>query len=365
MPLPVINAITDHIKLESEIGGYEAQDMRRAAIQDAYQSVAGLIGADASNIAFAENATTAFTQALSSIPFERDDIILTTRNDYASNQIQFLSLQSRLGIKVIRAPDNSGGAVDVAAMGGLIDKHRPKLVCVTHVPTNSGLMQDVNAIGRYCRSAGVIFVVDACQSVGQMPLSVEAMQCDFLSATARKFLRGPRGSGFLFVSDRILERQLEPLFIDMRGANWTSEDSYQAISTAKRFENWEFAWAQVLGTGAAVDYASGIGLDNIQARVEELVRSLRDGLSATDRVSVLGRDEDLCGIVTATVDGYDPRDIVTLLRDQGINTSAQEREYAVIAYDNGHRIKASITRRGIDFEASSSIAVINYPRKRW
>ncbi len=333
MPLPVIRAITDHIKLESEIGGYEAQDERRDAITSAYQSVASLIGTKADNIAFTENATASFAQALSAITFERNDVILTTRSDYASNQIQFLSLKNRLGVQVVRAPDDSEGGVDVGGMVNLIDQHRPRLVCVTHVPTNSGLAQDVNSIGKACSDAGVIYMVDACQSVGQMPVSVEDMQCDFLSATARKFLRGPRGSGFLFVSDRILEQQYEPLFIDMRGAKWTDENSYLAASTAKRFENWEFAWAQVLGTGAAAEYASSVGLQKIQQRVQCLVRRVRDGLAEIDRLQVLGGEGDLSGIVTATVDGQNPFEIVTALRSQGINVSAQGREYAVIDYD--------------------------------
>ena len=333
MPSPVINAITSHIKLESEIGGYEAQDAQGDAIAAAYRSVAKLVGTTTANIAFTENATASFVQALSAISFESGDVILTTRNDYASNQIQFLSLQARLGVQVIRAPDNLQGGVDVAAMAELIHKHEPRLVCVTQVPTNSGLEQDVNAIGEACREAGVIYLVDACQSVGQLPIRVQDMRCDFLAATARKFLRGPRGSGFLFVSDRILEQRLEPLFIDMHGASWTSENSYESVDTAKRFENWEFAWAQVLGTGAAADYAISAGVDNIRRRVEGLVRRLREALSSVDKVRVLGNDEELCGIVTVTVDGHDPYEIVTALRAQGINVSAQGREYAVIDYD--------------------------------
>jgi selenocysteine lyase/cysteine desulfurase len=271
-------------------------------------------------------------QALSSISFEPDDVILTTRNDYASNQIQFLSLQKRFGVQVIRAPDTEAGSVDVAEMAGLIDKHRPALVCVTHVPTNSGLLQDVKAIGVACADAGVIYLVDACQSVGQMPLNVADIQCDFLSATARKFLRGPRGSGFLFVSDRILEQKLEPLFIDMHGANWTGENSYEAIDTAKRFENWEFAWAQVLGTGIAAEYATDIGLDNIRQRVQQLVLHLRSELSALDKVQVLGNQADVAGIVAISIAGQDLFDAVAALRAQGINTSAQGSEYAILNY---------------------------------
>ena len=334
MPAAVVTAITDHIRLESEIGGYEAQDAERDAIALAYQSVAELIGSGAGNIAFTENATAAVMQALSAIPFKQDDIILTTRNDYASNQIQFLSLQKRLGVKVMRAPDQPEGGVDVAAMSDLIHRHRPRLVCVTHVPTNSGLEQDVKAVGNICRSADTIYLVDGCQSVGQMPVCVADIGCDFLAVTSRKYLRGPRGSGFLYVSDRLLQQSVEPLFIDMRGANWTGENSYQAVASAKRFETWEFAWAQVLGTGAAAAYASAIGLDNIRLCVQARVRQLRDGLATIDKVHVLGGEGELCGIVTATIDDCDPFAIVAKLRARGINTSAQTREYALIDYDS-------------------------------
>lgn len=334
MPASVVGAITHYLNIETKFGGYEVQDGRRNAIEKAYQSVGRIIGAGVKNIAFMENATVAFMQAVSAIPFERNDTILTTCNDYASNQIQFLSLQKRLGVQVIRAPDQAAGGVDVAAMSDLIDKHKPKLVCVTHVPTNSGLEQDVKAIGDICRSAGTTYLVDACQSVGQMPVDVVDIGCDFLSATSRKFLRGPRGSGFLYVSDRLLEQGLEPLFIDMRGASWTGPDSYQAVDSAKRFETWEFAWAQVLGTASAAAYASDVGLETIRLRVQTLVRRLREGLARINKVTVLGGNEELCGIVTVTIDGFDPFKIVAALRAQGVNTSAQGREYAVIDYDN-------------------------------
>jgi len=225
MPEPVVRAIREHIELESRIGGYEAADERHDAVRAAYAAVAELLGTKPANIAFTENATASYIQALSSIPFERDDLILTTRNDYVSNQLHFLSLQKRFGVQIVRAPDLPEGGVDVAALGELLRAHRPKLVCATHVPTSSGLVQDVAGIGRLCREHDVLYLLDACQSVGQIPLDVQALGADFLSATARKFLRGPRGSGFLFVSDRVLEAGLEPLFIDMQGADWIDDDS--------------------------------------------------------------------------------------------------------------------------------------------
>jgi selenocysteine lyase/cysteine desulfurase len=333
MPEPVARAIHDHITLESRIGGYEAADARADAVQAAYDAVARMVDAGAKNIAFTENATASYVQALSSVRFERNDIILTTRNDYASNQIQFLSLEARLGLRIERAPDSADGGVDVQAMAELIRRHHPRLVCVTHVPTNSGLVQDVAAIGAVCRDDGVLYLVDACQSIGQMPVSVRDIGCDFLSATSRKYLRGPRGAGFLYVSDRVLEQGLEPLFIDMRGADWTAANAYRPVPDAKRFENWEFAYALVLATGEAARYAMAVGLEPIRDRVRALAGRLRRALAALDGVRVLDRGHELCGIVSVAIDRGDPAALVAALRERGINTSAQVRVYAVIDYD--------------------------------
>lgn len=333
MPQPVIDRIKSYIDLEAETGGYEAQAASSEAVDAAYRAIATLLGARERNIAFTENATASYAQALSSIAFKKGDVLLTTRHDYSSNQIQFLALRKRYGIEVLRAPDCERGGVDTALMSDLIRKRKPALVCVTEVPTNSGLVQDVRTIGEVCAQEEVIYLVDACQSVGQMPTDVMAMHCDFLSATARKFLRGPRGCGFLYVSDRLLDRHYEPLFIDMHGANWVAADRYAPVDSARRFENWEFSWALVLATGVAVDYALAIGLDPIRRRVSELANGLRSGLTALKGVTVLDRGERLGGIVTAALHGHDPFEVVTRLRQQGINTSAQGREYAVIDFD--------------------------------
>jgi selenocysteine lyase/cysteine desulfurase len=334
MPAPVIGALQDHVELESRIGGYEAEELRAPEIGAAYRSVARLLGTESRNIAFTENATVSNLQAISSIPFAAGDLILTTRNDYASNQIQFLSLQRRLSVRVLRAPDDAAGGVDVQAMANLIRDQRPKLVCVTHVPTNSGLVQDVDAIGAACRQAEVLYLVDACQSVGQMPVDVRSIQCDFLSASARKYLRGPRGCGFLYVADRVLDRGLMPLFVDMRGADWIAADSYRAAPDARRFENWEFAWALVLATGAAAQYATALGLESIQARVRALARRLRESLATIDRVRVLDRGPELSGTVSIATAGASPPALVAALRERRINVSAQSRVSAVIDYDD-------------------------------
>ena len=333
MPQPVLDAVQSHIELESRIGGYEAAAEAAPAIAGAYESVAGLLGSNSENVAFTEHATASFVQALSAVRFRPGDVLLTTRHDYVSNQIQYLSLANRWGIELLRAPDAPEGGVDLDAMEELIHKRRPRLVAVTHMPTNSGLIQDVAAIGAMCRARDVLYLVDACQSVGQMPVDPEAIGCDFLSATSRKFLRGPRGAGFLWVSDRVLNSDMEPLFPDLRGADWIDGDLYQPAPGARRFETWEFEWGLVLGTGVAAAYATEVGLEAIQDRVRELAADLRARLPSLDGVRVLDHGAELGAIVTATAEGRDPADLVRELRARGINTSSQTRQDAVIDYD--------------------------------
>ena len=196
MPEPVIRAVHEHFALETRIGGYEAEDARRAEIDAAYDAIATLVGTRARNIAFTESATASFAQALTSIPFEHGDAILTTRNDYVSNQLLFLSFERRLGVRVVRAPDATGGGVDVDAVEAMLRRETFKAVCVTHIPTNSGLVQDVASIGRLCRERDVLYVVDACQSVGQMPIDVDAIGCDFFPPPRENFSAAPAAPAF-------------------------------------------------------------------------------------------------------------------------------------------------------------------------
>lgn len=334
MPSPVVEAVRNHLALEERIGGYEARAEAGAAVDAAYRAVADLLHTEARLVAMTEHATASFQAALSSIPFRTGDVVVTTRHDYVSNQIQYLSLARRFGIEIVRAPDTPDGAVDLDALRGLVHRRRPRLVAATHVPTNSGLVQDVARIGAVCREYDTWFLLDACQSLGQIDLDPHALGCDFLTATARKFLRGPRGAGLLWVSDRVLDAGLEPLLPDLRGADWIDADLYQPAPDARRFETWEFAWALVLGLGAAARYALDVGVAAGGERAAALARRLRAGLDAIPGVRVLDRGPRLCAIATAAVDGWRPEALVVELRARGINTSALDRSSAVLDFDD-------------------------------
>jgi len=360
MPRPVVETIQQHLKLESELGGYEAADAVRADIEQTYDSIAELIGGTARNIAVVENATVAFSQAMSAFDLVAGDRILTTRNDYISNQLAYLALAQRRGVKIVRAEDLPEGGVDPDSVRALIRGERPAIVAVTWIPTNSGLVQDVQAVGDACAEAEVPYLLDACQTVGQMPIDVARLKCDFLSATARKFLRGPRGAGFLYVSDRMLQQGRYPMSLDMRGARWTEADEFALAESAHRFENWDFSYALVLGQGRAARYATDIGLDRIQVMVRELAAYARERMARLDGVRVLERGRELCAIVTAEIAGHDALDIMLRLREEAINTTATRREYAVLDMDDKRAATALRvsphyynTRREIDILVSA------------
>jgi selenocysteine lyase/cysteine desulfurase len=333
MPVSVHAMMVDHLEREMRVGGYEAEDEVRGRIEGAYEAVAALVGASSRNVAVVENATVAFAQALSALDPGPGDVLVTTRNDYASNQLMYLSLAERRGVEVVRAADLPEGGVDPESVRSLVRRRRPALVALTWVPTSSGLVQPAASVGEVCAEAEVPYVVDACQAVGQMPIDVASLHCDFLAATARKFLRGPRGVGFLYVSDRALAAGLRPLHIDMRGADWVSADGYELRPDARRFENWEYSYALVLGLGEAAWYAREVGVEVARDRAWGLAAELRSRLAAVDGVRVLDRGPELCAIVTVALAGRPAPEVVAELREQGIATSAVDRTSAVLDLD--------------------------------
>lgn len=332
MPQPVIDAINEHIQLEATMGGYEAADLKSKEVAGFYDSAAQLLNCKSTNIAFTSSATNAFSRALSCIPFREGDSILLANEDYISNQIAFLSLQKRYKIKILRAASLPSGGVDVADLKRLMDAHHPKLVSLTHVPSNTGLIQPVEAVGELCAERDIYYLVDGCQSAGQIPVDVKKIKCDFLSATMRKFLRGPRGAGFLYVSDKIINQKLEPLFIDMRGADWITADEYTPRMDARRFEDWEFPYALVLGSKAAIEYALTIGLDEINERNKFLCYLVRNGLKGLGlRLLDIGAKQS--SIITVEIPNRKPQEVLAELRQQCINTSVGYRSFALIDFD--------------------------------
>jgi cysteine desulfurase / selenocysteine lyase len=319
MPEPVVDATVSHLRLEARIGGYEAAERSRAAIERVYDATAALIGCHPDEIAVVENATRAWDMAFYSVPLGPGDRILTAMAEYASNYIAYLQLARRTGAKVEPVPNEEHGQLSVEALREMVDE-RVKLISITHVPTNGGLVNPAAEVGEVAREAGILYLLDACQSIGQLPIDVEAIGCDMLSATGRKYLRGPRGTGFLYVRRDILE-DLEPPFLDLHAAEWTGESAFEIRPDARRFENWETNVAGKVGLGVAVDYALGWGMDPIWERIRYLSWDLRSRLDDLPGVEIRDLGAERCGIVTFTVEGKYAGDVSRTLSEEGINTS--------------------------------------------
>ncbi|HEV2590540.1 MAG TPA: aminotransferase class V-fold PLP-dependent enzyme [Gaiellaceae bacterium] len=329
-PRKVHQAVVDYLTREAEIGGYETAAERRGDWEHTYDALARLLNASREEIAVVENATRAWDMAFYSFDFAPGDRILTGHAEYASNWIALKQVTGRTGARIDVVPDDESGQIDVRALESMLDDD-VKLVSLVHVPTQSGLVNPAAEVGKVTRAAGVPLLLDACQSAGQLPLDVEAIGCDILSGTGRKFLRGPRGTGFLYVRRGLIE-QLEPPLLDMHAADWRDDGTYAIRDDARRFENWETYYAGKVGLGVAADYALDIGIEAIWTRIQELAAQLRAKLQALNGVTLLDRGAVLGATVTFTVDGHDPAAIRDALHKRGVNVSVMERSSAQLDY---------------------------------
>ena len=319
IPQPVYQAVINHLALEQRIGAYEAEDAASETLEDFYNAIAKMLSCEPDEIAYVENATRAWDMAFYSLPLEAGDQILTHSSEYASNYLAYLQQAERRGLSVDVVPSDQYGQIDVDALESMINQ-RTRLISLNYIPTQSGLVNPAEKVGDVASRHGIFYLLDACQAVGQMPVDVSRIKCDLLTATGRKFLRGPRGTGFLYVRRSILDK-LDPPFIDLRAGNWIDKDRYEFAAGARRFENWESYVAGRVGLTHAVRYALDIGLDNIHHRVVELAAMLRTRLAQIKGVTVKDPGEHKCGVVTFHKQDEEAFELAARLRQQRINIS--------------------------------------------
>ena len=336
MPQPVVEAVKAHLDLEASIGGYEAEETAAPALHNTYDALARMLNCGTDEIAIVENAAVAWCQAFYGLAQDMapGDRVLTVVAEYASNYLALLQTARRRGIQIDIVPNTADGETDVAALEAMIDD-KVKLIAVTHVPTSGGLVNPAAEIGRVAKKHGITYLLDACQSAGQMPLDVEVLGCDFLSATGRKFLRGPRGTGFLYVRRSMLETT-EPPVLDLHSAEWTGPDSYTLRADARRYENWENYVAGKIGLGIAVDYALELGLETIWRRIQTLCEPLRQRLDGLPGVHVHDAGRTRCAIVTFSHDRLKPEEIQQRLAAQGIAIGTSSPSSTLLDFEARH-----------------------------
>lgn len=318
-PEAVTSAVLDYLRLEQRVGGYEAAHTKATELDAFYASMAELLHCQPDEIAFVENATRAWDQAIYAVRWQAGDEILTGEMEYASNYMGLLHLQKQTGIKIRLIPSDDQGQIDLARLSAAITP-RSRMIALTHIASQCGDIQPAAEVGRIAQEHGLYFLLDACQSTGQLDLDVNALHCDFLCGTGRKYLRGPRGTGFLYVRASKLP-DLQPIFVDLHAAKWTAANSYELQANASQFENFERFVAGQLGLAVAVDYALQIGLESIAERIQLLVNKTVSALDDLPDIKIHERSMQRSGIITLSRQQEPASALHARLAGAGINTS--------------------------------------------
>jgi cysteine desulfurase/selenocysteine lyase len=315
----VVETVVNYLNEEAIYGGYETEYKYKEQLENTYALIARLINAETNEIAIVENASIAWHLAFNGIDFKKGDVVITSEMEYVTNLIGFLNAQKTHGIEIKVIPNDEHGNFSLKALKEAISP-QTKLIAITHIPSTAGGMMPIVEIGKIARKHNILYLVDACQSAGQVPVDVKEIGCDMLAVTGRKYLRAPRGTGFLFVRKEVQDK-LSTRFLDGYSTQWVSETDYKLRDDARRFELYESNRALKLGLGKAVEYALDIGVDRIWQRVQQLACMMREKLTAIDGVTAHDMGDQKCGIVTFSVNGLDAALVKTRLAEKQINVS--------------------------------------------
>lgn len=344
-PEIVVKTMIHYLEEESIRGGYETEAKYLEELENLYPLVAKFINADREEIALVENASMAWGIAFQGIHWEKGDEIIVSEMEYSTNVLGFLNAKKRFGIKIIKIDQDPEGDFPLQDLEKAIGP-KTKLIAMTHIGSGSGSVLPVNEIGEIAQKHHVLYLLDACQTLGQIPINVKEIGCDFLSVTGRKYMRAPRGTGFLYIRKGIQD-YLNVYFMDGHSVVGIEEDEYKPREDARKFELYEKNRAIQLGFGKALEYASRIGMDRIWERIQMLSTLFRLELSKLDKVEVQDSGGVKCGIVTFTVQGMDSQDIKTKLAENQINVSVGNTK-STLYYMNKKHLK-NVVRASIHY----------------
>tara|TARA_A100000164_G_scaffold4344_1_gene3914 strand:- start:434 stop:1603 length:1170 start_codon:yes stop_codon:yes gene_type:complete len=345
IPRGVSVAVESYLNREQEIGSYEAAEEAKVLINSFYTKFSELLNCSESEIAFIENSTRAWEMAVHSISWKPGDQIITGENEYGSNYLGLLHLAKQRSLKILTIPNDESGTISLSQLEeSVTDKTR--LIAITHVASQRGDVQPASKVGEIANKHNILYLLDACQSVGQINLDTKSLKCDFLCGSGRKYLRGPRGTGFLYTKSTAL-KTLEPVFLDLHSANWKNVGSYEFVRDAKMFECWERNMAAMIGLTTAVEYLLKLDVKMVEQRVKQLSLNLREKLSELAAIKILEKSNNCSGIVTFTKTSISATDLKDELQKKGINISVIKQRNARL--DLGKECTGDINRASLHY----------------
>ncbi|RCV52077.1 aminotransferase class V-fold PLP-dependent enzyme [Marinitenerispora sediminis] len=322
-PRDVLETVIGHLRREAEVGGYRAARERADDLEEGYGVFAEILGCAPEEIAFTDSATRSWLSVFNAVPLAAGDRVLITEAEYAGNAIPILRRAESVGAGMDVVPSTPEGDVSVEALEGMLDE-RVKLVSLVHAPTNGGLLTSVRAAAAAARRAGAYVLLDACQSLGQVPVRADELDVDFITGTGRKWMRGPRGTGFLYARRAVLDGLVKDS-VDLHGGTWAERGLAVARDDARVFELWEASIADRLGLVAAGRYLLDLGVDEVHAAVRAVSGRLRTGLASIAGVRVHDIGVAHSGIVSFSVDGVPAPKVAELLVERGVTVTVSRR----------------------------------------
>lgn len=315
----VLAAQHAYLDAEATLGGYETALAHEEVAARFYELGAQVIRADADEMGYCHSATHAWRKVLFSLPLLQGATIAFDESIYGGNLIALLDGQRRLGWRLIPIPIAPSGLIDGEVLADVLDRSRVDLLAVTHMPAQSGVVNDLQLIARNAEAGGALTLVDACQSLGHVPIDVTRDRIDAMVFTGRKYLRAPRGTGGYFVRRTLLEG-LAPFAPDIQSAEVLDRRmAWRIRDGSRRLEEWERNWANVIGAVAALEYLVGLDASWIFSRISRTAEQLVATLRTVPGVEVRRRSAERGGIVVFDVPGRDLLEIRDRLRGAGVN----------------------------------------------
>lgn len=296
-----LNAMIDYYQYEQKVGAYQAAKDKKDIIDMFYTNVAKLINADdVGEIAFVDNASRGWNLAIRGIELSKNDVIVTLSTEFGTNLITIYDHAMKSGASVRVIPCTDKGKVDIQLLEKVLSEYRGvKVIAISHAVAHGSIVNPVEQIGVLARKYGALYIVDACQSVGQITVDVKEIDCDVLVASGRKWLCGPRGTGFMYIRNKT---NIRPTQLDLASADLILNDDYSVTGVkirqdAKRFEIWERNIASQIGLATAIDIILNVGLDEISRKIKCFSTEIRNAISKNPKLILIGSEESSSGIV--------------------------------------------------------------------